>query len=230
MQAIILAGGKATRMRPYTDERPKAMVEIGGRPIVEHQIAWLAANGVRRLVLSCGYKAEVLQEHLGDGAHLGTTISYALEPEPLGRGGGLKFAARSLPQPDETCLALNGDVLADFPLQELLDQHRSLGALATVALAPYKTTWGIADLEDGLIRGFRQSPTLPYWINGGIYAMEPDCIEKLPDKGDHEDSTFPELASQGKLAGYRIQGYWRGVDTTKDVLEATKELSSKPGQ
>lgn len=225
MQAVILAGGKATRMRPYTDDRPKAMVEVAGKPIVEHQIRWLVANGVDRLVVSCGYKADVLKEHLRDGAGWGAAITYAQEPEPLGRGGGLKFAAGHLDDPESFCFALNGDVLSNFSLAEMLGHHRKQGALATIALAPYRTNWGIAELEDGLIRGFAQSPVLPYWINGGIYVMEPACIEMLPAKGDHEDSTFPELARAGKLAGYRIQGYWRGVDTAKDVAEASKELA-----
>lgn len=224
MQAVVLAGGKATRMRPYTDDRPKAMVEVAGTPIVEHQIRWLAANGVKQIVVSCGYRAEVLEEHLGDGSFLDVSITYAVEAEPLGRGGGLKFAARHLPRPADISFALNGDVLSRFELSRMLEHHRSLGAIATVALAPYKTTWGIADLQDGLIQGFRQSPTLPYWINGGIYVLEPECVDLLPDKGDHEDSTFPRLAEAGRLGGFKIEGYWRGIDTVKDVLEATREL------
>jgi NDP-sugar pyrophosphorylase family protein len=224
MQAIVLAGGKATRMRPYTDDRPKAMVEVAGIPIVEHQIRWLIDNGVKEIVVSCGYRAEVLQEHLQDGQGVGAAITYAVESEPLGRGGGLKFAARRVPHPGRFTFALNGDVLSRFPLSDLLAHHRSVGATATLALAPYRTTWGIADLEGGLIKGFRQSPTLPYWINGGIYVLEPECIDLLPDKGDHEDSTFPELARDGKLGGYRIEGYWKGIDTVKDVIEATNDL------
>ncbi len=224
MQAVVLAGGKATRMRPYTDDRPKAMVEVAGTPIVEHQIRWLVANGVTEIVVSCGYRAEILQEHLQDGGKTGASITYAVEDEPLGRGGGLKFAARHLAHPKDFTFALNGDVLSRFALSEMLEHHRSLGATATVALAPYKTTWGIADLDGGLIKGFRQSPTLPYWINGGIYVLEPECVDQLPDKGDHEDSTFPALAQAGKLGGYRIEGYWKGIDTVKDVIEATADL------
>lgn len=224
MQAIVLAGGKATRMRPYTDDRPKAMVEVGGMPIVEHQIRWLVGNGVKEIVVSCGYKAEILQEHLQDGRDTGAAITYAVEPEPLGRGGGLKFAARRVPHPERFTFALNGDVISRFDLSDLLAHHRSAGATATLALAPYRTTWGIADLDGGLIKGFRQSPVLPYWINGGIYVLEPECIDLLPDRGDHEDSTFPELARQGKLGGYRIDGYWKGIDTVKDVIEATNDL------
>lgn len=212
-------------MRPYTDDRPKAMVEVAGTPIIERQLRWLTRNGVDEVVVSCGRWAEMIQEHLSNAA-LEANLTYAVEPEPLGRGGGLKFAAGHLHDKDQTFLALNGDVMADFPVGELLEHHRSERALATVALAAFQTSWGVADLDGGLIRGFIQSPVLPYWINGGIYALEPAVVGMLPDKGDHEDSTFPQLAREGKLAGYRIQGYWRGIDTVKDVLEATKELSA----
>ena len=226
-QAVILAGGQATRMRPYTDDRPKAMVEVAGAPIVEHQVRWLIANGVDHLVISCGYKSEVIADHLGDGKGFDAVITYAVEDEPLGRGGGLKFAAKSLPYPDERWLALNGDVIADFSTADLVRQHETLGVTATIALAPYRTTWGVANLEGDLIRGFTQSPVLPYWINAGIYCLEPSFQELLPEKGDHEDSTFPQLAKEGKLGAYRIDGYWRGIDTVKDIKEATTELSSR---
>ena len=225
-QAVILAGGLATRMRPYTDDRPKAMIEVAGVPIIEHQIRWLALNGVKQIVVSCGYKASVLEAHLGDGSRLDVAVAYAKEDEPLGRGGGLKFAAKKLPEPDKRWLALNGDVLAGFSLTEFAEHHQKLGTTATVALAPYKTTWGIADLEGDLIRGFEQSPTLPYWINAGIYALEAEIIPMLPDKGDHEDSTFPDLARDKRLGGYKIKGYWRGIDTVKDLKTAAEELGS----
>jgi len=223
-QAVILAGGQATRMRPYTDERPKAMVEVGGTPIVEHQIRWLVRNDVRQMVVSCGYRAEVLKEHLSDGAALGATITYAVEDEPLGRGGGLKFAAKHLPDPSSRWLAMNGDIICRFQIADLVAKHDEVGATATIALAQYRTTWGIADLDGELIRGFTQSPLLPYWINGGIYCFEPALTELLPDKGDHEDSTFPQLAKEGKLAAFKIDGYWKGIDTVKDIKEATADL------
>lgn len=226
MQAVILAGGQATRMRPYTEDRPKAMVEVAGSPIIEHQIRWLVANDVTQLVISCGYKAEMIKNFLRDGRDFDAEIRYAVEKSALGRGGGLKFGAAHLPDKESPWFALNGDVIASFALADMLEHHRSLGAAATVALAPYRTTWGIADLDEGYITGFRQSPVLPYWINAGIYVFEAGCVELLPDLGDHEDSTFPELARTRRLGGFRIDGYWRGIDTVKDVMEATEDLKS----
>ena len=225
-QAVILAGGQATRMRPYTDDRPKAMVEVAGAPIVEHQIRWLRDNDVKNIVISCGYRAEILENYLEDGEKLGVSLTYAIEAEPLGRGGGLKFAANHLNEPEERWMALNGDVLTDFPLEDMVRHHSEIKTTATIALAAYRTRWGIADLDGDFIKGFIEKPELPYWINAGIYCFEPELAELLPDKGDHEDSTFPELSKKGKLGAFRIIGhYWRGIDTAKDIKEASEEIS-----
>lgn len=225
-QAVILAGGQATRMRPFTDDRPKAMVEVAGKPILEHQIRWLASNGIEEVVISCGYRADVIEKHLGEGADYGVHAVYAMEDVPLGRGGGLKFAAHHLPSRSERWLGVNGDVITRFQISDLVQKHEEIGATATIALAPYRTTWGIAELEGDLIRGFTQSPRLPYWINAGIYCFEPEIVPMLPDKGDHEDSTFPALAREGRLGWYGIEGYWRGIDTLKDIQEASEEIAS----
>ncbi|GII84420.1 guanyltransferase [Sphaerisporangium siamense] len=224
-QAVILAGGQATRLRPYTDDRPKAMIPVAERTILEWQLDWLAAQGIEHVVVSCGYRADVLQDHLS-GHSYPMKIEVAVESEPLGRGGALRFAADHLPGRGHRWLALNGDVLTRFPLEEIVERHVTAAAMATIALAQYRTTWGIATLDDhDRIVGFVQSPRLPYWINGGIYVFEPDVIPLLPEKGDHEDTTFPQLAVDKRLAAYKINGYWRGVDTIKDVNEATEEVS-----
>lgn len=223
-QALILAGGQATRLRPYTDTRPKAMVEVADRPIVDYQLDWLASHGVEHSVVSCGYKADVLREHL-TGRNLPLAVTILVEDTPLGRGGAMKYAASGLPAPDERYFALNGDVLTWFDLRAMAAFHLEKEVLGTLALAQYRTSWGIVEIgADGLIGGFTQSPLLPFWINGGVYLFEPAVTLLLPDKGDHEDSTFPELAHTGKLAGYHIDGYWRGVDTVKDVKEASEQV------
>ncbi|GAA4909640.1 nucleotidyltransferase family protein [Streptomonospora salina] len=223
-QAVILAGGQATRLRPYTDTRPKAMVEVADRPIIDYQLEWLVDYGVEHVVVSCGYKAEVLREHLEGRSH-GVETTLLVEDEPLGRGGALRYAASGLRAPDEPYYALNGDVLTWFPLDEFSAFHRGKGGAATLALAQYQTSWGIVDVTgDGAIEGFTQSPMLPFWINAGVYLFERAATELLPVTGDHESTTFPDLAAEGRLFGYRIDGFWRGVDTVKDVKEAGEEI------
>ncbi|CAM3978346.1 nucleotidyltransferase family protein [Nocardiopsis rhodophaea] len=229
-QAIILAGGQATRLRPYTDTRPKAMVEIAGRPIIDHQLDWLAGHGVEHAVVSCGYKAEVLRGHLAARTS-GPETTLVVEDEPLGRGGGLRYAAGGLRASDDPFFALNGDILTWFPLDEFTAYHREKGGLVTLGLARFRTSWGIVDVaDDGVIEGFTQSPQLPFWINAGVYLFERAVVPMLPVKGDHESSTFPELAKEGRLFGYRIDGFWRGVDTVKDVKEAGDQIAALRGE
>jgi len=229
-QALILAGGQATRMRPYTDDAPKAMVPVAGAPIVGYQLTWLAEHGVKSVTISGGYKHEMISDYAGDGSRFGVEIRYAIEDEPLGRGGGLKFGARHLADPEAPFFVLNGDVISTFSLVDFAAYHEKHGGAVTVALSPYRSNWGVADLDDGNhIRGFVQSPELPYWINAGLYVFSPEVVAMLPDKGDHEDGTFPQLAKDDRLIGYRLSGYWRGIDTVKDVIEASKEVRASGG-
>jgi NDP-sugar pyrophosphorylase family protein len=225
-QAVILAGGKGQRLRPLTDDRPKGMVEVAGTPIVDWQLGWLEANGIDEVVLSLGYKSDRMVDFVS-GNPRSITITFAYEPEPLGRGGGLRFAAQSLPHPGRPFIALNGDIITDLDLAPQLDIHEQTGATATLAVVPCRTTWGVIHIDDDdtHITAFEQSPILPYWINAGIYVLEWPITQLLPLKGDHEDSTFPSLAERRSLSAYKFRGYWRGIDTVKDVVEATSELA-----
>lgn len=226
-QAVILAGGQGTRLRPYTDDRPKPMIEIDGKPIIDHQIEWMAAEGVETVVVSCGHLAEVLQEHLA--AHpQPTRVSCVVEPEPLGRGGALKYAGKHLPSPAEPWYATNGDVWTHFSLRQMAAYHFERDATATLALARPRLPWGAVEVDRlGHIVDFAEAPRVPYPINGGIYVFNPAILDLLPDKGDHERATFPQLAQQRRLAGFPIEGYWRAIDTHKDIQEAAKELKGR---
>ncbi|WP_405721087.1 nucleotidyltransferase family protein [Streptomyces sp. NBC_01537] len=225
-QAVILAGGQASRLRPYTDQIPKALVAVAGRPIFEHQATWLAAEGIEEVVISCGYRAAALQEYV-DTHPLPLRVRVVVEDEPLGRGGGLKYAARHLPHPDERWVGLNGDILTRFSLRDLARAHVERSALATLAVTPLKSPYGIVELTSGdRISSFTEAPVLPHWINAGVYLFEPAVTTLLPDLGDHEDTTFPALCAQDRLSAYRINGYWRGVDNAKDLKEASKEVTA----
>jgi NDP-sugar pyrophosphorylase family protein len=225
-QAVILAGGQASRLRPYTDRVPKALVEVAGRPIFEHQARWLAAEGIEDVVVSCGYLADVLKEYVASH-RLPLRVEVVVEDEPLGRGGGLKHAARHLPYPDERWVGLNGDILTRFSLRDLARTHTERSAPATVAVTPLKSPYGVVELgDDDRVGRFVEAPVLPHWINAGVYLFEPEVTALLPDLGDHEDTTFPSLAEQDRLTAYRINGYWRGVDNSKDLKAASAEVAA----
>lgn len=204
------------------------MVEVAGKPIVEHQIEWLRANGVTDIVFLTRYLAEVLEAHVGDGSRFGVRAHYSLETEPLGRGGALKQGWSLVPDDAPHVIACNADILTDQPLAPLIESHLANEASGTVMLVPLRSPFGIVEVDDaGRIKEFREKPTLPHWINAGIYALSREFFSLLPDKGDHETTTFPDLASRGKLFGYKSEAYWRAVDSMKDVSEATRELGER---
>ncbi|MFJ9180903.1 NDP-sugar synthase [Streptomyces sp. NPDC102360] len=230
-QAVVLAGGQGSRLRPYTDDRPKPMVEIPGTgtPIIGHQLTWLAEEGVTDAVISCGHLAEVLQEWL-DQAELPLRVTTVVEKEPLGRGGGLKFAASHLPHQEQPWYATNGDIWTRFSLREMADFHHEREATATLALARPRIPWGAVETDAfGHITDFIEAPPSPYLINAGVYVFSAGFAALLPDLGDHERATFPRLARAKRLAGFQLpQGaYWRAIDTAKDLTEAAKELAAQ---
>ncbi|MDP2727278.1 MAG: nucleotidyltransferase family protein [Dehalococcoidia bacterium] len=227
MRAIILAGGKGERLRPFTDDRPKPMVEVLGIPIIGYQIQWLQAQGVDHIVISCGYRSEVIQQFFGDGEKWGVRIQYSVEEVPLGRGGGIRKAFSMLPPGDGPLVATNGDIITNFNLQAMVECHRAAGDLATLLLTPFISPYGIVEITDDRVTGFREKPTLPYWINGGIYIFSPEIFRYLPEQGDHEDTTFPELSQKGKLGAFKSSSFWRAVDTVKDLSEVNRELEKR---
>jgi NDP-sugar pyrophosphorylase family protein len=228
MHAIVLAGGKGERLRPFTEDRPKAMVEIMGIPILGYQIGWLQAQGITDLVIASGYRHEVIESYFGNGDRLGLRITHAVEHEPLGRGGALRAALGQIPPSEDVVVATNGDVITNFPLAPLLTAHRAARSVATVVLTPFVSPYGIVEVDDEeRVTRFREKPELPYWINAGIYALSPAIRSLLPERGDHETSTFPELARNGRLGAFRSRAYWRGVDTIKDVNEVAAEFQGR---
>lgn len=228
MQAIILAGGKGERLRPFTEDRPKPMVEVLGVPILGYQLQWLQSQGVTSIIVACGYRHEVIQGYFGNGEKWGVQIQYAVEPQPLGRGGALKLAFGLLQQGEDLCLATNGDVITNVRLKPLVQAHRQNGCLATVVLTPFVSPYGIVEVdEEDKIAAFHEKPELPHWVNAGIYVLSREIESLLPDQGDHEDSTFPRLAAEHSLGAFKSRSYWRSVDTVKDLSEVQKELEKR---
>jgi NDP-sugar pyrophosphorylase family protein len=226
MEAIVLAGGKAERMGDATGGRPKALVDVAGKPLIAYQIGRLVAAGVGRVIVSCAAgQGGIFSEELGG---LGVEIVCAEEPERLGRGGGIKFAARERAETGDV-YALNGDELVDVDFAGLLARHRESRAAATVAVARPASPFGVVDLgDDDVITGFSEGGRIPYWVNCGIYALAEEAIERFPDRGDHESTAFPELAAEGRLRGHRHEGLWLTVNTPKELRRAQEHVAAHP--
>lgn len=226
MYALIIAGGEGERLRPLTVDRPKPMVHVAGRPILEHQVDWLRDQGVANVIMLCGYRSDVIRDYFGDGSRFDIAIEYSIEDEPLGRGGALKKGAALLPADEQIVIATNGDIITNQPLAPVLQRHRKKNAVATVMLAPLRSPYGVTRIaRDGQIKSFDEKPVLPYWINAGVYVLSREFFKLLPERGDHETSTFPNLSERGKLYGYKSKAYWRAVDSFKDLTEAERDIS-----
>jgi NDP-sugar pyrophosphorylase family protein len=225
VEAIILAGGKAERLGDAAKGRPKALVEVAGRPLIAYQVEQLAAAGVGRILVSCAAgQEELFESELGE---IGPEIVTVAETEPLGRGGGIRFAAAERREEGDV-YALNGDELVDVDLARLLELHCENGAAATITVVPLKSPFGVVELEGDVVAGFREAPRLEHWVSCGIYVLGEDALARFPERGDHETTSFPELAEERRLHAYRHEGLWLTVNTPKDLRVAEEHLAANP--
>jgi NDP-sugar pyrophosphorylase family protein len=224
LEAIILAGGKAERLGAAAEGRPKALVELAGKPLAAHQVELLARAGVERVIVSCAAGNEELFE--AALADLDPEIVAVGEPEPLGRGGGLRFAAAARREGGDV-FALNGDELVDVDLAQLLARHRETDAAATIVVTHPRSPFGVVELgEDDLVTGFQEAAVLPVWVSCGVYALGEEALAALPELGDHETTTFPDLARKGRLRAYRHDGLWLTINTPKDLRLVREHLEA----
>jgi NDP-sugar pyrophosphorylase family protein len=227
MEALVLGGGKAERLGEAAQGLPKPLVPVGGIPLAAYAVARLVEGGVTRVIVACRAGDEDAFVHALSGH--GADVEAVGEEEPLGRGGGLRLAATRRLE-DGPVLALNGDELLDIDFGSLVSEHEKSGAAATIVVAQVRSPFGVVEVEDdGTISGFREAPLLEHWVNSGVYVLGEDALVLLPEKGDHEQSTFPQLASDRRLHAHRHDGVWLTVNTPKDLRRATEFMEEHPG-
>ena len=230
MQALILAGGEGTRLRPLTYTVAKPVLPLAGRPHVAYVIDWLVRHGVDDVIVSCGHLAEGMRRALAE-LEPGVEIRYAEEPDARGTAGAIRFAADDGAL-GERFLVLNGDVLCDLDLTALISQHERTGARATIALYPVADPIGyglVHRQEDGEITEFLEKPDRAQIdtdeINAGAYLLERSVLDLIPpDKAvSIEREVFPLLVGEG-LYGIRLDGYWIDIGTPDRFLEANWDI------
>jgi NDP-sugar pyrophosphorylase family protein len=226
VEALLLAGGKAERLGEAAQGLPKPLVPIARVPIAGYAVARLVDCGVTRVIVACraGDEEAFVEALSGYGAD----VEAVGEPEPLGRGGGLRLAA-SRRQEDGPVLALNGDELLDVDFRALAAEHEQSGAAATIVVAQVNSPFGVVEVEeDGTVTGFREAPLLEHWVNSGVYVLGEEALALLPERGDHEQSTFPQLARERQLHAHRHDGVWLTVNTPKDLRGAIEFMLAHP--
>jgi NDP-sugar pyrophosphorylase family protein len=225
VEAIILAGGKAERLGEAAGGLPKPLVTVAGRALAAWQVGLLARAGVERVIVSCNQgSGEQFEAALGG---LGVEVAIAEEPERLGRGGGIRFAAGSRQEVGDT-LALNGDELLDVDFGRLLEQHRTNGVAATITVAQPRSPFGVVELEGDRVSGFAEGGTIDCWVSCGVYVLGEEALARFPERGDHETTAFPQLAAERTLGAFRHEGPWLTVNTPKDLRVAEEYLSAHP--
>jgi mannose-1-phosphate guanylyltransferase len=229
VQALILAGGEGTRLRPLTATVPKPVVPLVDRPFIAFMLEWLRGHGVDDVVISCGFMASGVRNVLGDGSAYGLRLRYVEEPRPLGTGGAVKFAESLL---DERFLVLNGDVLTDIDLSAQMADHERRSARATLALIAVDdpSAYGLVRLDgDGGVREFLEKPSPDQidtnLVNAGAYVLERDVLAEIPpdERVSIERDVFPKLVGDG-LRGVPSDGYWLDIGTPARYLQATYDI------
>ena len=231
MRAVILAGGFGTRLRPLTSTRPKPLIPFANEPFLLHPLRQLAAAGITDVILSTMYLPEAFDELVPEARKLGVEVTLSSEETPMGTSGAVKRLASQLP---ETFLVLNGDILVDLDLGELVRTHRDRGGVATLALVrvPDPSAFGLVPMDaDGRVRAFLEKPGPDEWvtdlINAGVYVLEPQVLEHVPagQPSSFERHLFPSLLASGAAVyGYEVHGYWRDLGTPIAYLQAQADL------
>jgi len=229
LPAVILVGGQGTRLRPLTDRTRKDMLPLVDRPLLAYTFEHLARHEVVQGIVSCGYLPDQIGAAFGE-SYAGLGLEYAFEPEPLGTGGAIGFAAREL---ESSFFALNGDSLREADLSELVRFHRSTGAKATILLTPVAdpSRYGLVRIAaDGRVESFLEKPRPEDidtdLINAGLYVLEPEVLELVPEGRavSIEREVFPRLAEAGAVFGVALPGYWLDVGTPESYLQAHRDV------
>jgi mannose-1-phosphate guanylyltransferase len=231
MQAIVLVGGEGTRLRPLTLTMPKPALRLVDRPFLAYMVEWLAGHGVSDVVLACGFLPDVLREALGDGERHGARIRYVVEPQARGTAGAIRYAAEQLGGDlEDRFLALNGDVLTDLDLSELLGSHAKRGAKATLGLYPVEDSSAYGLVSTGLggeVLEFleKTGEARAGEINAGIYVLERSVLDLIAAgrRVSIEREVFPRLVGDG-LHGLRLDGYWMDIGTPQRYLQASWDI------
>ncbi len=236
MKAVILVGGKGTRLRPLTCNTPKPILPVLNRPLLEHVVEYLARHGVKEIVLAVSYLPEMVREVMGDGSRFGVRLLYVTEREPLGTSGAVKNAQEFLNEP---FFVFNGDILTRIDLTDMMRRHRQVKPKVTISLVPVDnpTIYGVVETDErGMVTRFVEKPT---WdkvtsnrINAGIYVVDPEVLAMIPPNAHSmfETFVFPKLLEMKEpVLSYPSRAYWMDVGTPEKYLRGNHDLLREKG-
>lgn len=218
---IIMAGGLGMRLRPLTDDCPKPMLKIGGKPLLETILDEFIRQGFVRFCLSVNYKSEDIAKYFGDGSRWGVALEYIYEQSPMGTAGSLSLFHQKTNKP---IIVINGDILTKLSFEQLLSFHESHKACATVAVTAYdfKVEYGVVRIDRDILVGFEEKPVFENFINAGIYVVNPEVLSTIPEKTNFDMNQLLEelLRQEQKVCAFPIREYWIDIGQRKDFDQA----------
>jgi dTDP-glucose pyrophosphorylase len=221
--AVVMAGGRGTRLHPYTASTPKPMVLVAGRPILERIVLHLVGSGVRRVFLAVNHMAEVIEDHFGDGAQLGCSIEYLREDHarPLGTAGALRLLPDHVTRSEHPLLVMNGDLLTSFPVASMLEAHRASSAGITIGVAEYshQVPFGVITTRDGNLDMLEEKPTVTWTVNAGIYVIDSALVERIPMRDEYFMTQLVDtcLAAGERIGVHPVGPQWHDVGRPADL-------------
>ena len=221
MKAIILAGGRGKRLRPITDKIPKPLILINNKPLIERTIKYLKKYGITEIIISSGYKSNLIEKFLKKEKNFGCKIIFSTEKTPLGTGGAIKKALKHIDE--ESFLVLNGDIVTNIDLKKILKKPN------TIAANELKTKFGTMSIKNNKILKFNEKKDVTnVWMNPGIYHLSKNTEKLIPKKGSLEGIVFPKMAKNKTLETVKFKNVlWFSIDSHKDIEECSKEIKSK---
>tara|TARA_Y100001935_G_C17240606_1_gene475492 strand:- start:296 stop:982 length:687 start_codon:yes stop_codon:yes gene_type:complete len=221
MKAIILAGGRGKRLRPITDKIPKPLIPINNKPLIERTIQYLKKYGITEIIISSGYKSNLIEKFLRKKENFGCNIIFSIEKTPLGTGGAIKKALKFVDE--ESFVVLNGDIVTNIDLKKILKKPN------TIAANELKTKFGTMDIRNNKILKFNEKKDVSdVWMNPGIYHLSKNIEKMIPKKGSLEGEVFPKMARKKTLDTIKFKNaLWFSIDSHKDIEECSKEIKSK---
>lgn len=226
MKAFILCGGEGTRLRPYTYTRPKPMLPIGGKPILQYVIENLKRAGIDDYILTVGYLHEAISGHFGDGSKLGVRMEYAIEKERLNTAGSVLPHKGKV---DGTFVVAMGDHITNIDIKDMLRRHKESGAIATMALLKKEIPiqFGIVEVQDGAVSGFREKPLLQHLYNVAIYVFEPAIFKYIKEKEDFAHDVFPRMLRKGeRINAYVFDDVWFDIGQIDEYERLNEEFQT----
>lgn len=223
--AVVLVGGRGLRLMPYTQDIPKPMIEVGGKPLVHWIVDWLIENEIKTIVFGVDYKKEAIIDYLKQ-QHFNAEILFNEHHNAKGTGDAFRLAIENKSINDKTFIAMNGDELTDLSIKNFLTFHNEHKPIASLMAYPLRSPYGILDIDHEFnITAFREKPVIDnYFINSGIYLFDRQIKNYLPESGPIEETTFVKLAEMRKIKAFKYFGFWRTIDTMKDLAIVEEKI------